>query len=149
MIIFLHGGAWRNFTKDDFSFVASAFVANGIHVAILNFSKAPAVRLPCVYRKPHMGISESRGKDHKCMSKTPMPISVSRSKPDSVIWLFLARSTSHPVAAQSDCTNIPLAAGGAQEDETILNCGFSGHGFRRFVPLDPPGLTVLEDRKFG
>jgi len=62
-----------------------------------------------------------------------------------VIWLFLARSTSHPVAAQSDCTNIPLAAGGAQEDETILNCGFSGHGFQRFVDLDPPGLTVLED----
>jgi hypothetical protein len=74
-----------------------------------------------------------------------MPVSVSRSKPDSVIWLFLARSTSHPVAAQSDCTNIPLAAGAAQKDETILNCGFSGHGFRRFVHLDPPGLTVLED----
>jgi len=31
-----------------------------------------------------------------------------------VIWLFLARSTSHPVVAQSDCTNIPLAAGGAR-----------------------------------
>jgi hypothetical protein len=62
-----------------------------------------------------------------------------------MIWLFLARSTSHPVAAPSDCTNIPLAAGGAQEDETILNGGFSGHGFRRFVHLDPPGLTVLED----
>jgi hypothetical protein len=41
-----------------------------------------------------------------------------------MIWLFLARSTSHPVAAQSDCTNIPLAAGGAQEDGTILNSGF-------------------------
>ena len=64
-----------------------------------------------------------------------------------MIWLFLARSTSHPVAALSDCTNIPLAAGGAQEDETILNCGFSGHGFRRFVHLDPPRLTVLEDYK--
>jgi mannose-6-phosphate isomerase-like protein (cupin superfamily) len=58
-----------------------------------------------------------------------------------VILLFLARSTSHPVAALSDCTNIPLAAGGAQEDETILNCGFSGHGFRRFVHLDPPRLA--------
>jgi hypothetical protein len=57
-----------------------------------------------------------------------------------VIWLFLTRSTSHPVAALSDCTNIPLAAGGAQEDETILNRGFLGHGFRRFVYLDPPGL---------
>ena len=99
-----------------------------------------------MYRKPHMGISESRGKKSlvhelrlRCLFRYP------RSKPDSVIWLFLARSTSHPVVAQSDCTNIPLAAGGAQEDETILNCGFSGHGFRRFVHLDPPGLTVLED----
>ena len=93
-----------------------------------------------------MGISESRDKKSlvhelglRCLFRYP------RSKPDSVIWLFLARSTSHPVVAQSDCTNIPLAAGGAQEDETILNCGFSGHGFRRFVHLDPPGLTVLED----
>ena len=88
-----------------------------------------------------MGISESRGKRSlvhelklRCLFRYP------RSKPDSVIWLFLARSTSHPVVAQSDCTNIPLAAGGAQEDETILICGFSGHGFQRFVYQDPPGL---------
>ena len=91
--------------------------------------------------KPHMGISELRGKKSlvhelrlRCLFRYP------RSKPDSVIWLFLARSTSHPVVAQSDCTNIPLAAGGAQEDETILICGFSGHGFQRFVYQDPPGL---------
>ena len=38
------------------------------------------------------------------------------------------------------CTNIPLAAVGAQEDETILAYGFSGHGSSRFVHLDPPGL---------
>ena len=30
------------------------------------------------------------------------------------------------------CTNIPLAAVGAQEDETILAYGFSGHGSSRF-----------------
>ena len=88
-----------------------------------------------------MGISELRVKKSlvhelilRCLFRYP------RSKPDSVIWLFLARSTSHPVVAQSNCTNIPLAAGGAQEDETILNCGFSGHGFQRFVYQDPPGL---------
>ena len=92
-------------------------------------------------KNPHMGISKSRGKKSlvhelklRCLFRYP------RSKPDSVIWLFLARSTSHPVVAQSNCTNIPLAAGGAQEDETILNCGFSGHGFQRFVYQDPPGL---------
>jgi hypothetical protein len=40
---------------------------------------------------------------------------------------FLARSTSHSVAAHDGCTNIPLAAVRAQEDETILENGFSGH----------------------
>jgi len=88
-----------------------------------------------------MGISESRGKKSlvhelrlRCLFRYP------RSKPDSVIWLFLARSTSHPVVAQSDCTNIPLATGRAQEDETILRKRLFSHGISRFVRLDPPGL---------
>jgi arylformamidase len=45
-LIFLHGGAWRNFTNVDFSFVAKAFVTAGISTIIVNFSKLPAVRLP-------------------------------------------------------------------------------------------------------
>ena len=32
-------------------------------------------------------------------------------------------TTSHSVAARNGCTNIPLAAVGAQEDETILEDG--------------------------
>jgi hypothetical protein len=50
---------------------------------------------------------------------------------------FLARSTSHSVAAHDGCTNIPLAAVRAQEDETILENGFSGHAKVRFVHLNP------------
>ena len=58
---------------------------------------------------------------------------------------FRARSTSHSVAARNGCTNIPLAAVGAQEDETILENGFLGHAKVRFVHLDPPGrISVLE-----
>jgi hypothetical protein len=53
---------------------------------------------------------------------------------------FRARSTSHSVAALGGCTNIPLAAVGGQEDETILENGFLGHAKVRFVYLDPPGL---------
>jgi arylformamidase len=45
-LIFIHGGAWRNFTKDDHSFVAGALVPAGIHVVVVNFSKIPKVRLP-------------------------------------------------------------------------------------------------------
>src|SRR5690242_4027167 len=47
-VIFIHGGAWRNFTKDDFSFVAPAFVTEGFSVIVLNFSKLPQLRLPDV-----------------------------------------------------------------------------------------------------
>jgi arylformamidase len=45
-LIFIHGGAWRNFTKDDYSFVADALVPAGVHVVVVNFSKIPKVRMP-------------------------------------------------------------------------------------------------------
>ena len=53
---------------------------------------------------------------------------------------FLARSNSHSVAVRDGRTNIPLAAVGAQEDDTILYLGFLGHVGVRFVHLDPPEL---------
>ena len=34
----------------------------------------------------------------------------------------------------------PACGGEAQEDETILDNGFSGHGLVRFVHPDPPRL---------
>ena len=44
-----------------------------------------------------------------------------RSKPFVMTWSVSGtRSNSHSVAARSSGTNIPLASGGAQEDETIL-----------------------------
>ena len=50
------------------------------------------------------------------------------------------RSNSHSVAVRDGCTNIPRAAGGAQEDETILQYGFFGHMVVRFVRLDRPEM---------
>jgi arylformamidase len=45
-LVFIHGGAWRNFTKDDFSFVAEALVPAGVNVIVFNLSKLPGMRLP-------------------------------------------------------------------------------------------------------
>ena len=45
LLIFLHGGYWRAFHKDDFSWVAPAYVAAGISVAVVNYALAPAVSL--------------------------------------------------------------------------------------------------------
>jgi arylformamidase len=56
-VIFIHGGAWRNFSKNDFSFVAPPFVESGINCAILNFSKLPERRLPDVVDQLRRSIS--------------------------------------------------------------------------------------------
>jgi arylformamidase len=44
--IFVHGGAWRNFGKDDYSFVADSYVPAGINTVVVNFTNLPKVRLP-------------------------------------------------------------------------------------------------------
>lgn len=42
-------------------------------------------------------------------------------------------SNSHAVAAQGGCTMIPLSAGAAQEDETLLLFGFLSQVLSRFA----------------
>ena len=54
--IFVHGGAWKNFAKDDYSFPALAFVPAGINTVILNFSKLPTEWLPTIVRQVGRGI---------------------------------------------------------------------------------------------
>lgn len=54
--VFVHGGAWKNFTKDDYSFPADSYVPAGINTVILNFSKLPNERLPTVVDQVRRGI---------------------------------------------------------------------------------------------
>lgn len=55
--VFVHGGAWKHFTKDDYSFVAESFVPAGVHTVVLNFSKLPSQRLPAVVDQVSRGIA--------------------------------------------------------------------------------------------
>ena len=55
--VFVHGGAWKNFTKDDYSFVAAAYVPAGVHAVVLNFSKLPSQRLPEMVEQVSRGIA--------------------------------------------------------------------------------------------
>jgi arylformamidase len=41
--LFIHGGYWQRFYKQDFSHVAAGLVAHGVAVAVVNYSLCPAV----------------------------------------------------------------------------------------------------------
>jgi arylformamidase len=43
--LFIHGGYWRMFSKDDFSYVADTVTATGAIAAILDYALMPTVRL--------------------------------------------------------------------------------------------------------
>lgn len=59
-LIFIHGGAWQNFTKDDFSLVADGFIDHGINVVVVNFAKIAAVRLPGMVEQVRRAITWTR-----------------------------------------------------------------------------------------
>jgi arylformamidase len=42
-LVFIHGGYWRGFSKDDFSFLAEALVRQGISVALPSYPLCPEV----------------------------------------------------------------------------------------------------------
>lgn len=45
LLVFLHGGYWRALAKEDFAFVAPAFVGAGAHVAVVEYALCPEVTL--------------------------------------------------------------------------------------------------------
>ena len=49
--IFIHGGYWRMFSKDDFSFVARTVVAAGAIAVVLDYDLMPSVRLAEIVRQ--------------------------------------------------------------------------------------------------
>jgi arylformamidase len=47
-LAFIHGGWWRSLDKSDHSFVAPAFVAQGLAVAVVNYDLCPSVSIPAI-----------------------------------------------------------------------------------------------------
>jgi len=48
LLIFIHGGYWRAFDKDDFSWLAPPLVEAGISLAVLNYPLCPAASIPAI-----------------------------------------------------------------------------------------------------
>jgi arylformamidase len=48
LAVFFHGGWWKQFGKDDFSYVARGLVPHGVAVAVVNYGLAPEVPLRAI-----------------------------------------------------------------------------------------------------
>ncbi len=57
MVIYHHGGAWARSDKDQCSYIAPSFVAEGINVLVLDFSLAPKVSLDEIVRQNRAAIA--------------------------------------------------------------------------------------------
>lgn len=57
LVVFVHGGYWRSFAKDDWSHLARGAVARGWAVAIPGYDLCPAVTIPQITRQIEAAIS--------------------------------------------------------------------------------------------
>ncbi len=51
LLVFIHGGYWRSLSKAEFSWIASAYVARGIKVAVVDYGLAPTVPMETIVRQ--------------------------------------------------------------------------------------------------
>jgi len=56
-VVFIHGGYWRAFSKDDFSWVAEGFLRFGLSVAVLNYPLTPEVPLARIVQATRNGFA--------------------------------------------------------------------------------------------
>jgi len=51
LLVFIHGGYWRILSKDDFSWIAAAYVERGVKVAVVDYGLAPRYPLETIVRQ--------------------------------------------------------------------------------------------------
>jgi arylformamidase len=51
VLMFIHGGYWRAFSKNEFSFVAESYVADGTTVVVVDYALAPIVTVDEIVRQ--------------------------------------------------------------------------------------------------
>jgi arylformamidase len=56
-LLFIHGGYWRALDKSYHSFIADAWVARGISVAVVNYDLCPAVGIPRIVEQMRQAVT--------------------------------------------------------------------------------------------
>lgn len=146
--IFIHGGYWRMFAKDDFSFIADTVAAAGAISVIVDYALMPAVRLADIVQQVRKALRwvVDNIADH---GGDPARLSVSGHSAGAHLAAFLFDESEKPAPVRS-----ALLLGGIYDLAPLRNSflqpliALSDDEVRRFSPLThrfDPGVraTIL------
>lgn len=112
VIAFIHGGFWQNRSKNDFSFIAPAFVRSGISVAILGYTLAPHAKMDGI-------VSDVRTAIESLSNKLK-----SSYESNSTIWLVGWSAGAQLITMSLDTPSVlgGTAISGIYDLEPIIHC---------------------------
>jgi len=123
LLVFLHGGYWQAMDKSDFSFIAPAYLAAGIDVAVVNYTLAPAAAMDAIVGQIRRAVA--------FLARDAMTLGVDRAR------IFLAgHSAGGHLTAMAMLTDWPRF--GLAGDPIAGGCALSG-----IFDLEPIRLCYL------
>jgi arylformamidase len=109
--LFIHGGYWRSFSKDDYSFVADCITASGAIAAIVDYSLMPAARMDLLVsqvRQAALWLADHASE----FGGDPRAITASGHSAGAHLASFLVcRGTHEPEALLPDIQSVLLVSG--------------------------------------
>jgi len=125
VLVFLHGGYWQAMDKSDFSFIAPAFRAAGIAVAVVNYTLAPAAGMDDIVAQVRRAVAFLAGNGDR--------LSIGRSR-----FFIAGHSAGGHLTAMAMLTDWPSF--GLDHDPICGGCAISG-----IFDLEPIRLCYLND----
>lgn len=150
LLVFVHGGYWRSLSKRDFSWIASPYVAAGIHVAVVDYGLAPRYPLETIVRQSLAAIA------HLWLNAASLGID-----PDAIVvaghsagghltaMMLAARWPDYDPRLPADLLRGGVAISGLYDLEPVLHTPYLNRDLQltpeRVAPLSPLYMTPATD----
>jgi arylformamidase len=146
LLVFIHGGYWRSLSKNDFSWVAPAYVASGVKVAVVDYGLAPAVPLEEIVRQNLRAIATMWGDAARLgIDRTRIVVSGHSAGGHLTAMMLAARWDEFDPALPRDLVHGGVALSGVFDLEPVRHAPYLNADLQltldRIAPLSPLYMT--------
>ena len=150
VLVFIHGGYWRSLSKAEFSWIASAYVARGIKVAVVDYGLVPRYPLEAIVRQmlaavAHLWLNaRSLG-----IARDAIVVSGHSAGGHLVAMMMAARWTQYDRRLPPDVLRGGVAISGLYDMEPLRHAPYLNADLQltldRVAPLSPLYMTPATD----